>query len=124
MSATGIDPTLAAAAKAKGKRPWFYEDPDVERVFNIAMALAMELAVTRQRLDALERLLEERGLLAQADIERFRPAPEAETARQLWNRDYIARVLRVLIQTAQGRAAEAEGVDQAMEAVMDELTRM
>ena len=41
MSRTGIDPTLAAAAKAKGKRPWFYQDPDVERVFNVALALAM-----------------------------------------------------------------------------------
>ena len=124
MSHTTVDPTLAGAAKAKGKRPWFYNDPDVERVFNIAMALAMELAVTRQRLDALERLLEERGLVSQDDIEHFRPASEAETERQQWNRDYLARVLRVLIQTAQGRSAEAEGVDQAMEAVMDELTRM
>jgi len=124
MSQTGIDPTLAGAAKAKGKRPWFFDDPDVERVFNVTMALAMELAVTRQRLDALERLLEERGVLAQADLEHFRPAPEAEAQRQQWNRDYIARVLRVLIQSAQGRSAESEGVDQAMEAVMNELTRM
>lgn len=124
MSQSGIDPTLAGAAKAKGKRPWFFDDPDVERVFNVTMALAMELAVTRQRLDALERLLEERGVLAQADLEQFRPQPEAEAQRQQWNRDYIARVLRVLIQSAQGRSAESEGVDQAMEAVMSELTRM
>lgn len=124
MSAAGIDPTLAGATKAKGKRPWFYKDPDVERVFNISMALAMELAVTRQRLDALERLLEERAVLQQADIETFRPKPADEVTRQQWNRDYIARIMRVLIQTAQGRSAEAEGVDKAMEAVMDELTRM
>lgn len=124
MSQTGIDPTLAGTAKAKGKRPWFYEDPDVERVFNIAMALGMELAVTRQRLDALERLLEARGVLSQSELEQFRPSAEAEKERQQWNRDYIARILRVLIQTAQGRSAEAEGQDQAMEAVMDELTRM
>ncbi len=124
MSAQGIDPTLAGAAKAKGKRPWFFDDPDVERVLNISMALAMELAVTRQRLDAVERLLAEKGLLTQDEIESFRPAPEAETARQQWNRDYIARVLRVLIQSAQGRAAEAEGVDRSMEAVMRELTNI
>lgn len=124
MNATGIDATLAGAAKAKGKRPWFYKDADVERVFNIAMALAMELAVTRQRLDALERLLDERGVLQQSEIEQFRPGSDVETQRQQWNRDYIARVLRVLIQTTQGRSAESEGVDQAMEAVMDELTRM
>lgn len=124
MSTTGIDPTLAGTTKAKGKRPWFYKDPDVERVFNISMALAMELAVTRQRLDALERLLEERGVLRQEEIETFRPQPEAEVTRQQWNRDYIARVMRVLIQTAQGHSAEAEGVDKAMEAVMEELTKM
>lgn len=124
MSHSSIDPTLAGATKAKGKRPWFYQDADVERVFNVAMALAMELAVTRQRLDALERLLEARDVLTQSEIDQLRPDPEAEAERQQWNRDYIARVLRVLIQTTQGRSAESEGVDQAMETVMDELTRM
>lgn len=124
MSTHGIDPTLAGAAKAKGKRPWFFNDPDVERVLNISMALAMELAVTRQRLDAVERLLAERGVLTRDEIESFQPTPEAETARQQWNRDYIARVLRVLIQSAQGRAAESEGVDQPMEAIMRELTNI
>ncbi len=124
MSKANIDPTLAGAAKAKGKRPWFFKDPDVERVLNITMALAMELAVTRQRLDAVERLLENKGLLDQAEIEKFAPDPAAETQRQQWNRDYLARVLRVMIQSAQGQSAEASGVDQAMEAVMDELTKM
>ncbi|MCC5866585.1 MAG: hypothetical protein JJU31_15795 [Wenzhouxiangella sp.] len=124
MTDSGIDPVLAAAAKAKGKRPWFFKDPDVERVLNITMALAMELAVTRQRLDVLERLLDQRGVLARQDIEQFTPEADAEQERQQWNRDYIARVLRILIQSAEGESAEAAGVDQAMEAVMDELTRM
>ena len=124
MNKPAIDPAVAGAAKAKGKRPWFFKDPDVERVLNITMALAMELAVTRQRLDAVERLLEARGVLNQAEIDRFTPEANAETERQQWNRDYLVRVLRVMIQTAQGQSAEASGVDQAMEAVMDELTRM
>ncbi len=124
MSDAPIDPTLAGAAKAKGKRPWFFEDADVERVFNVTMALAMELAVTRQRLDAVERLLEKNGVLNQSDIEQFRPNADAESERQQWHRDYIARVLRVLIQSSQGRTAEADGIDKAMESVMNELTRM
>lgn len=118
-----IDPTMAAVTKAKGKRPWFFDDPDVERVMNIAMALAMELSVTRQRLDAIERILEQKGVLDLADIDQFRPDAQAEADRQQWQRDFLARVFRILIQSTEAEANEQQGVDQAMEAVMRELSK-
>ena len=55
-----IDINKLANAKSKGKRPYFFDDPAVERVLSITMAVATELAVTRERLDTVERLLEER----------------------------------------------------------------
>lgn len=119
---TTVDPTLAGAAKARGKRPWFFEDRDVERVMNIAMALAMELSVTRQRLDALERVLRDKGVLDCDEIEGFKPDPEAEAERQQWQHDFIARVFRILIQSRDAEQSEQAGVDQAMEAVMRELS--
>ena len=117
-----VDPTLAGAAKARGKRPWFFEDRDVERVMNIAMTLAMELSVTRQRLDALERVLSDKGVLDCDEIEGFKPDPEAEAERQQWQHDFIARVLRILIQSREAEQSEQASVDQAMEAVMRELS--
>ena len=46
-----IDVNKLANAKAKGKRPYFFDDPAVERVLSITMAVATELAVNRERLD-------------------------------------------------------------------------
>jgi len=56
-----IDPLKLAGTKPKGKRPFFLKDPDVEKVLAVTMALAQEVAVMRERLDTVERLLEEKG---------------------------------------------------------------
>lgn len=109
-----LDPLLLGAAPAKGKRPWFFSDPDVERLLNVVMALAMELAVTRQRLDALERLLDARGLLPREAIEGFAPSPEAERERQLMLREFQIRLLRIFLQDAQRERTPAEPIEQIM----------
>ncbi|MEO8858044.1 MAG: hypothetical protein ABI343_13760 [Burkholderiaceae bacterium] len=93
-----IDPIALAGTRAKGRRPYFFKDPDVERVLSIAMVIAMEHSVTRQRLDALERVMESKGLLSRAEIEQFHPDPEGEAERSHWMQSYIARVLRIVQQ--------------------------
>lgn len=93
-----LDSIALANAKAKGKRPYFFKDPDVERVLSIAMALAGEVAVLRQRLDTIEELLEERGGIGKADIEAFVPNPAQQAARSRWNQEYLARILRIVQQ--------------------------
>jgi len=114
-----LDTIALAGRRAKGKRPWFFNDPDVERVLSISMAIAMEHAVTRQRLDALERLLEQKGIFSRDELDRFQPARKAEAARTQWMKEYIARVLRIVQQESE--ALEGEGMDASMERVMDEL---
>lgn len=114
-----IDPITQAGTRAKGKRPYFFKDPDVERVLGIVMALAMEHAVTRQRLDALERLVEQKGLLTRAELEGFTPDRDAESERTLWMKEYIARVLRIVQQETE--AVESGAMDVPMEEVMDAL---
>ena len=93
-----LDIIALAGAKAKGKRPWFFADPNVERVLSITMAVAGELAVLRQRLDTIETLLEERGSISKADIENFAPNAAQQEARGRWNQEYLARILRILQQ--------------------------
>jgi len=82
----------------KGKRPYFFKDPDVERVLNITMAVAGELAVARERIDTLERLLEAKGVLERDDVESYRPDEEVAAERMRWDQEYIARVLRIVQQ--------------------------
>ncbi|MGY0557779.1 MULTISPECIES: hypothetical protein [unclassified Lysobacter] len=114
-----IDPIALAGSRARGKRPYFFKDPDVERVLSIAMVIAMEHAVTHQRLDALERLIEAKGLLTRAEIDAFVPDAKAEDERGTWMQEYIARVLRIVQQETE--ALESGAMDVPMEEVMDEL---
>jgi len=85
-------------AAASGKRPHFFEDHDVDRLLTIVWALAGELAVTRERLDTVERLLSERQLLDRAKIDAYRPDASAAEERGRWQIEYIARLLRLLQQ--------------------------
>ena len=47
----------------------FFEDPALDRAFGVVMALATEVYVLRDRQRALERLLEEAGVLDRASLE-------------------------------------------------------
>ncbi|NBX15148.1 MAG: hypothetical protein EBR17_08465 [Betaproteobacteria bacterium] len=113
-----IDPVVMANRRAKGKRPQFLDDPAVERVMSIAMSVAAELAVARERIDTLERLLEQKGILSTAEIEAFQPDSKAQTDRNDWGRNYIARVLRVVDQDVQAMAGVQ---DPSLELVIEEL---
>lgn len=93
-----IDPLAQAGEKARGKRPWFLEDKDSERVLTIVMALAQELSVMRQRLDTVERLLETKDVITRADIEGFAPSRDEAAERGAWNQEFIARILRIVQQ--------------------------
>jgi hypothetical protein len=95
-----------ASAKPAGKRPYFLH-PETERVMAITMAVVQELAVARTRIDTLERLLEQRGVLSRADIEGFAPSKVEAAERGAWVQEYLVRVLRIVQQ--EGEAALAEG---------------
>ena len=104
-----VETALAhASAKPAGKRPYFL-DPAVERTTAIVMAVVQELAVARERVDTLERLLEAKGVLARDEIERFAPTPAQAAERGLWMQEYLARILRILQQEAEGIEAAAKG---------------
>jgi hypothetical protein len=97
-----------SANKPAGKRPYFLA-PEVERVLAITMAAVQELAVARERIDTLERLLEARAILSRDDIERFQPSPDQAAERGLWLQEYLNRVLRIVQQEGEAIAADADG---------------
>jgi primosomal protein N'' len=87
---------LRSTAKAKGRRPYFFADPAVDKLLAMTMAIAGELAVTRERLDTVERILAEKGQLSAAEIDAWRPDEQAKQERAALRQDYIARVLMIL----------------------------
>ena len=97
-----------AGAKPAGKRPWFLQNREVERALAITMAVAQELAVARQRIDTLERLLAAKGIIEAGEIDAFRPDADALTERAMWNQEYIARILRIVQQENEAALLEDE----------------
>jgi hypothetical protein len=111
---------ILASNKSKGKRPYFFDDAAVERVLNITMAVAQELAVTRERLDTLERLLEKKGIIYPVDIESFTPNEAQAEARQRAHATYIARILRIVQQEVEAIRQDAAS-NRSMEDIAEEL---
>ncbi|MFT6412193.1 MAG: hypothetical protein ACJASI_000299 [Glaciecola sp.] len=107
-----------ANAKSQGKRPEYFSDPMVEQHFSITMALMAELAVARERIDSLERVLVSKGLIGSNEVEDYEPDAATGQTRQLAQVEYSARVLRPLQQ-----AVEAMSGDQSsMSDMADKLS--
>jgi hypothetical protein len=106
-----IDWIARAGAKAKGKRPAYFEDPAIDRTLSIVMAIAGEVSVLRERLDTVERLLDAKGTISRADIESYVPDHAAGAARGLLTKDYIARILRSMQQEMEALAESGPSVE-------------
>lgn len=79
----------------RGKRPHFFDDPSLDQMMTFIIELTTEVAVLRERLDTVERLLDGKGSITRADIEAFRPSAEAEAERSAWREAYLKRVFRM-----------------------------
>lgn len=94
MSTDDLDWISLSGKKAKGRRPSYFDAPENDRILSIVMALVAEVSVVRERLDTVERLLDEKGTISRDDIEQYTPDRDAGFERGLKTREYIARVMR------------------------------
>lgn len=88
--------------KAKGKRPTFADEAQVDHLVAMVMALAGEVSVLRERVDAAEQLLVAAGAFGLGAIDGFEPDAVARDARMRWRAGFLDRLLRSV------HAAEAE----------------
>jgi hypothetical protein len=86
---------IALLRNAKGKRPEFFEDPAIDQLFAIVTALAAEASVAFDRIDTLERLLEQQGTLPSGAVEAYRPSEHALDARRQQREELLQRVFGV-----------------------------
>lgn len=112
-----LDWIARAGTRAKGRRPDYFDDPAIDRLFSLAMALTAEVSVLRERLDTVERLLEARGGINRADIEAYVPGKQAGDERGEATRAFVARVMR-------GFAQEVEAMAIPDPPVMDWVERL
>ncbi len=113
----GVDWIARAGAKAKGRRPDFHEDPAIDRLLSLTMALVGEVSVLRERMDTIERLLEQKGSISRAEIEAYVPDRAAGDERGIATRAYIARVMR-------GFQQEVEAMENPDPPIMDWVEKL
>ena len=80
---------------SKGARPQFFADPAVDQMMTFFLELMTEVSVIRERLDTVERLLDEKGSVSRADIEAYRADTGVEAERTAWRDAYFRRVMRM-----------------------------
>jgi hypothetical protein len=114
-----LDWIALSGRRAKGKRPQFFDEPALDRLYSTVFALAAEVSALRERNDTLERLLETQGVLKRDDIECYVPDGVAGDERGLATRAYIARIMRGFQQEVEALQAS----DPPIESIVDKLSR-
>ena len=77
-------------------RPHFFDDPAVDKLLAMTMALLGEVCVLRDRLDAHERLAASQGLFSPDDVDCFQPDQAADAERTKVRDATVARVMKIL----------------------------
>ena len=105
------DEAVRLRRTAKGKRPQYFHDPAVDKIHQMVLVLIEELSVTRDRLDAVERILEQREVMKVSDVDAFIPDEAAEGERAARRQDYIRRVTKIFTD----ELAQLSGHDPSLE---------
>jgi hypothetical protein len=79
---------------AQGLRPQYFDDPNMDQMHAMIVALAAEVSVLFDRFDAVERILDRKGVLTRADLETWRPDDAAEDERKAMREALIRRLFR------------------------------
>ena len=88
------DPIHPPPEFPKGHKPQVFADPAIDQLYDGYVALGTELAVAFDRIDTLERILQERLGLSRAEIEGYKPTESVDAERQARRADLARRLLR------------------------------
>lgn len=92
---------------ATGEPPRYFEDPEVGKVLAMVVALAGEMAVMRDRLDTVERLLDTGEPVTRESIERYAPTETVRSERDAWRQQFLSIVFRTLHEERERLARQA-----------------
>jgi hypothetical protein len=117
--------TASSASKpfprtAKGRRPYFFDDSNVDKLLAMVMALAGEVSVLRDRLDTHEKLAAGQKWASEKNIEAYEPSQDVLAERAERRNAYVSRILRIVNDEAEG--ASADQADREYDQLIDELS--
>ena len=104
--------------KAHGQRPYFFDDPNIDKLVSMIMGLAGEVSVMHDRADTLERLLQTKGLVTQKEISEFLPSVAIMDERAAWRKTYLSEILRIVESELEGTArGDSDPYEKAVKTV-------
>jgi hypothetical protein len=94
----------------RGGRPYFFDDPAIDKILNMVVVLGGEVWTLRERLAALEAIQIRQGSLAAGEIDAYDFGPEDEARLGALRKEFIDSLFRVLQE--QVEEARARGLRQ------------
>lgn len=76
----------------RGRRPQFHDDPAVDKLHGMIMAMATEMSVLYQRIDTIERVAARKGVMLEEELQHFEADAEANAAREAWRQKFLERL--------------------------------
>lgn len=101
----------------KGPKPQYFADPATDKLLTMVLELIGELSVSRDRIDTLERLIEQAGLFKVSDVEAYLPDEAVNEERAERRAKMLSRVFRASekeLDTIVAKVVEDE-IDEALE---------
>ena len=84
---------------AEGRRPFFLDSPDSDKLLAMIVALLGEVSVVKERLDTHERLAAQGKIATPEEIENYEPDEAVEDEREAWRAAMLERVFRIISAT-------------------------
>ena len=103
----------------KGRRPKFNDDPAIDNVHGMIMALAMELSVLHDKMDTMLRIAESKGVMLQDEMESFVPTNEVLAERNEWRAQLMRRMFYLLREQVDDVAQKES--DESYQAFLKEI---
>lgn len=79
---------------SKGPRDTYFSDPAIDKLHTMVLITLQELAVARDRIDTLERLLDKAGVVGPSQVDTYEPSADVQSAREERHAIMLKRVFR------------------------------
>ena len=98
----------------RGGRPYFFDDPAIDKILNMVVVLGSEVWTLRERLAALEAIQVRQGSLASGELDAHDFSPEDEARLAGERKEFIDSLFRVLqVQVEEPRTVKAKAKTKA-----------
>jgi hypothetical protein len=104
---------------AKGRRPFFLESADSDKLLSMIVALVGEVSIVKDRLDTHERIAAAGKVATPDEIEVYSPDEDVEDEREAWRTLMLDRVFRIISSTKDG--GSQKDAEQAYGALIEEF---